>query len=88
MGEERYNGNKEMEQLVKGISSCIKGLRLKDVSYDYAFGLTLHFENELMVNIYNTAIFGQEDGCKIVLEQMVDMDTESEHLVVIAEAED
>jgi len=88
MGEERYNGNKDMEQLVKGISSRIKGLRLEDVSYDYAFGLTLHFENELMVNIYNTAIFGQEDGCKIVLEQMVDMDTESEHLVVIAEAED
>jgi len=87
MIETRYAGNKEMKQLVEKIDSCAKGLKLKDISYDYAFGLTLHFENELTIFIYNTAIYGYEDGCGIDLEQMVDLDTESERLVSLARAE-
>lgn len=87
MGETRYAGNKEMEELVGKIESCVKGRKLVDVGYDYAFGLTLEFENGLYVLIYNKAIYGQEEGCLINLEQMVDVDTETERLVTLARAE-
>ena len=85
--ETRYAGNEEMKQLVEKINSCVKGLKLEDISYDYAFGLTLHFGKELMIFIYNPVIYGREDGCGIDLEQMVDLDTNSERLVSLARAE-